>query len=237
MNSLEKRSSIHWLLKLASCKLCGSPAKSIGSKDASIACINTPSSLSGELIEYFSCTNCGLVQTYHFDTFTTEDWANKIYNKEYITFDPDYGSTRALINVEPCKQIIQATGLPCTTKLDYGSGSGVFARELGATEYDPYSYSKRPEGTFDLVTCFEVAEHSTTPRELFADINSLLHSRGLLILSTLAAINPTISNWYLAPRNGHVTMYTPRSLEILAYMNGLEYQCLTPSTHIFFKLD
>jgi hypothetical protein len=38
--------------------------------------------------------------------------------------------------------------------------------------------------------------------------------------------------WYCAPRNGHISFYTPECLEQLAYPRGLEYRRLDDYRHL-----
>ena len=41
-----------------------------------------------------------------------------------------------------------------------------------------------------------------------------------------------VNYWYLAPRNGHVCMYSNDSLQILFDKVGMSVQHLAPNTHI-----
>lgn len=51
----------------------------------------------------------------------------------------------------------------CKTLLDYGCGKAVHHKKplIDTTLYDPYysPYSKKPDGTFDMVICTDVMEH------------------------------------------------------------------------------
>ena len=73
------------------------------------------------------------------------------------------------------------TRAPGIRILDYGGGNGrlaqhLVARGLNASSWDVMAADQhRPlAGNFDLVTCFEVMEHTTTPIETFAEILSFL---------------------------------------------------------------
>jgi len=115
--------------------------------------------------------------------------------------------------------------------LDYGSGAGVFVtrmRELGFRSiegYDPFSSPSRPKGQFDIITCFEVIEHTADPCGTLADIVSLLKPDGCVVLSQTLQPDNILSLrgawWYLAPRNGHISTYTAQALETLGRRFGL----------------
>ncbi len=115
--------------------------------------------------------------------------------------------------------------------LDYGSGAGGFGDRLGAlgrtgvVSYDPFSSPSRPDGKFDVVTCFEVLEHTVAPRATLADIASFLDPAGCVIFST-GIQPPKIAEvrgnwWYVAPRNGHASIYTLDALAIAGQAAGL----------------
>ena len=54
--------------------------------------------------------------------------------------------------------------MDCRSVLDYGAGKatlGPYLKRLGIkyAAYDPATFPKKPEGTFDLVVCLDVLEH------------------------------------------------------------------------------
>lgn len=115
--------------------------------------------------------------------------------------------------------------------LDYGSGEGLFVqhmREAGFSNilaYDPFLMPQRPEGRFDLITCFEVLEHTPSPVRTVAEMRLLLSDGGCMIVSE--ALQPPdierirCSWWYCAPRNGHVSLFADRTMALLAERAGL----------------
>jgi hypothetical protein len=115
--------------------------------------------------------------------------------------------------------------------LDYGSGAGVFGDRLRAAGfanvscYDPFSSPERPGWRFDVITCFEVIEHSTDPVATIADMQALLNPGGCIVLSQ--ALQPSDIGsirgnwWYVAPRNGHISFFTRRTLARLANARSL----------------
>jgi SAM-dependent methyltransferase len=115
--------------------------------------------------------------------------------------------------------------------LDYGSGSGAFAERMAErgfssiTNFDPFSSPTRPEGKFGLITCFEVMEHTISPRACLEDMASFLAPGGCIVFSQ--PLQPenieTIrgSWWYIGPRNGHASIFTADALSRLAGACGL----------------
>jgi hypothetical protein len=102
-----------------------------------------------------------------------------------------------------------------------GGASGFAAVE----NYDPFVSPWRPDGEFDIVTCFETLEHSSFPNETIADLKSFLKPAGCMIFSTLLQppnIDELRANWwYVAPRNGHLSIYTLAALELVGAAAGL----------------
>ena len=124
--------------------------------------------------------------------------------------------------------------------LDYGSGSGAFAERMAAhgfaniTNYDPFSSPARPDGKFSLITCFEVIEHTVSPRACLEDMASVPRTRRLhrFLPAAAAADIETIrgSWWYIGPRNGHASIFTGDALARLAAGCGLVFHRATGCT-------
>jgi 2-polyprenyl-6-hydroxyphenyl methylase/3-demethylubiquinone-9 3-methyltransferase len=101
--------------------------------------------------------------------------------------------------------------------LDYGSGSGIFTnflKENGFKDvvgYDPYSTPERPSRSFDIITCFEVIEHTPNPKQTLQDMLSFAKPETAIIFSTMLqpdTIGVERANlWYIAPRNGHISIF------------------------------
>jgi hypothetical protein len=180
--------------------------------------------LLGVPVYYHRCPDCGAVFTVAFDHWTQQDFARHIYNGGYSTVDPDHIEARPLTNSRTVANFV--TRAPGIRILDYGGGNGRLAQDLVARGLNACSWDvmaadqhKPLAGSFDLVTCFEVMEHTTTPVETFAEILSFLTPEGVVLFSTLTidTLPPrSLQFWYIAPRNGHVTIHTRRSLATLA---------------------
>ncbi len=136
---------------------------------------------------------------------------------------------------------VRFAGCDSVRILDYGSGAGIFAERLRSAgvniiSYDPFSSPCRPEGRFDVVTCFEVLEHAPRPHDMLKDMKGFLDTGGCILFST--GIQPKdimerrCSWWYIGPRNGHVSIFTENALACLAEAAGLRLY-MGHGTHAF----
>jgi 2-polyprenyl-6-hydroxyphenyl methylase/3-demethylubiquinone-9 3-methyltransferase len=230
------------------CKCCGAAAYLAGVVDFNKNCEQRRANvlpLAGVPIYYHRCGSCGLLLTTVFDAFSNDDFKRWIYNEQYITVDPDYVEIRPRSNAQGLESIL---GEHKNIRiLDYGGGSGRLAellRQAGFTavhSYDPFAeaQSQRPTGMFDFICAFEVLEHTTTPRETMADMLSMLRDPGLLMFSTLVQNRDFesfgINWWYIAPRNGHVTLYSRQALTRLAESLGHRLASKDDGLHILFR--
>ena len=78
---------------------------------------------------------------------------------------------------------------------------------------------------FDFIMAFEVMEHTPTPTETIREMKQWLKPNGSMIIGTLSNDimegKRDINHWYLSPRNGHVCMYSNRSLDELFSQIGM----------------
>ena len=216
------------------CKVCGGKSLPFDVVDFNKYCSHEnfySFGLSGISVSYLRCTICGSMFTNFFDDWSFEDFSRRIYNDDYIKVDSEYASIRPRF---VARDMAERWG-DCRSArvLDYGSGAGAFADELrglgytDVTPYDPFSSPERPTGTFDIITCFEVIEHTPSPLETFEDMCRYLKPDGCIIVSqTLQPddINLIRANWwYVGPRNGHICTYTADSMALLAQSRGLTF--------------
>ena len=182
-----------------SCRICGAPCLPFDVVDFNKFCSQSNFYLfgtSGIFVEYVRCTRCCFVFTVFFDSWSTHDFSRFIYNDDYIHVDGEYALARPSRDAETFARMF---GSHANSRiLDYGGGAGVFAAKLrtlgfSAVEtYDPYTAPERPDGTFDILTCFEVLEHSPFPRATLQDMRALLRDDGFIIFST--GLQPTNIN-------------------------------------------
>ena len=213
-----------------SCKLCGRAASFFDMADFN-KCGSSGYSFgpSGLAVVYHRCSSCGFIFTTFCDDWTERDFAHYIYNDDYWLVDVEHRSTRPTRIAQQMQRTLAAFK-DCRI-LDYGAGEGLFVslmRDAGFQNilgYDPFLMPKRPEGEFDIVTCFEVLEHSPWPIKTISEIRSFLADDGCILISQ-ALQPPDIEQircnwWYCAPRNGHVSLFASRTMSSLAERAGL----------------
>jgi Methyltransferase domain len=227
------------------CKCCSGEAALFGLVDFHKNCErsrNLNLGLSGIPIYYHRCTSCGFIFTIAFDHFTDQDFLDGIYNADYALVDPDYAETRPRNNAHFLAHLLSAS--KGTRILDYGGGNGKLAallRSAGFTAvetYDPFvsEFAVKPTDRYECIVCFETIEHSTRPRQTFEEINSLLRDDGVLLFSTL--FQPPnigeigVSWWYLAPRNGHVSLFNPAALRAILTPMGMKLGSFNDVLHV-----
>jgi 2-polyprenyl-3-methyl-5-hydroxy-6-metoxy-1,4-benzoquinol methylase len=227
------------------CKVCQGPAVLYGVVDFNKSCLELGKvflPLRGVPVYYHRCESCGLIFSNAFDAWTPADYREHIYNADYITVDPEYADARPRSMAETVFKFLKPAG--DIQILDYGSGSGLMAqvlrdKGLSATSWDPMTSQAQPDAShFDVVTSFEVLEHTATPIATAQDMVKRLTPTGVLLFSTLVvdALPPHhVGFWYIAPRNGHVTIYTKKSLQTLFGSLGCRVHHFNETMHMAFQ--
>ncbi len=198
---------------------------------------------SGLNIEYRQCPACKLLFTSAFDDWAREDFQTHIYNHEYVNVDPDYLHDRPSYFAKIMLDFCRTSGK--IKVLDYGGGNGLFASlltagGLEANSWDPMansSFTPAPQ-TYDLVTAFEVMEHTPTPKLTASQALSYLKPVGALLFSTHTFDNvpaPQTAFWYVAPRNGHITLHTQKSLNALFKPMGYKVHHFNEDIHLAYQ--
>lgn len=226
------------------CPICNKPTKFFGTVDLNRDCLGL-SSLSGEnFTEYHICTQCKFTFAPTMYLWTDKEFSTRIYNEEYIKVDPEFKDDRPN---RVSKDLISAFPTCASIRhLDYGGGSGTLSRILKlnnwtSTYYDPFFmeciYHTNKQGyKYNLITAIEVFEHTKDPQKLMKDISSMLSSSGLLILTTLLSDRNLSINWnYIAPRNGHISIFSQQSLRLLAKQYNLNFISLSENIHVMWK--
>jgi 2-polyprenyl-6-hydroxyphenyl methylase/3-demethylubiquinone-9 3-methyltransferase len=211
--------------------------------------------LSGILVSYYRCANCGFLFTRFFDHWTNEEFIAYVYNEAYVKVDPDF-QTRRPENWADFIASLLHEFLPRISVLDWGGGNGHLAELLrargaqSAETWDPFNpaFLVLPKGDFNLVACIEVLEHLPDPGAGIRSLAQCLPGEGVILLSTL--LQPEniseigTSWWYLAPRNGHISFFTPRGLEAMFAACGLHFMIYGPHIHwawrevpFFFQME
>jgi SAM-dependent methyltransferase len=216
------------------CKICGEACESFDFLDFNKFCDElNPFRFghSGVNVHYVRCRHCGLIFTNFFDNWTDADWKRFVYNQDYVKVDKEYANTRPVHVAKDFARRLR--GAEQARILDYGSGAGVFGdrmREQGFRHvecYDPFSSPRRPEGLFDIITCFEVIEHSPAPMDTLRDMAGLMADGGCILFSQTTQPDDILARrsgwWYLAPRNGHISVYTEETLVVMGRLTGLRF--------------
>jgi len=230
----------------APCKICGGTAFPFDVVDFNKSCVDSlyPQGLCIIPVIYRICSQCQFIFTDFFDDYTGEQWRRYIYNDYYFKLDPDYLDVRPRQNARDL--IAFLTGKKnSTTGLDYGGGNGLTAalmRENGwnFSSYDPFDYSDMPPeliGHYNFCLAIEVFEHSPDPVNTLRDIVEKSSSGQLMIWISTGMNDDKVSEktrltWpYAAPRNGHISLYSRKSMRILAGKFGLTFTSVRSSSH------
>ncbi|RAK52763.1 class I SAM-dependent methyltransferase [Phenylobacterium deserti] len=217
-----------------SCKVCGGYTALLAEADANRTCEDLKAggpvfAPSGELVPYLRCQSCGLIFTSHFDGWSHAEFEARIYNADYVKTDPEFVAERPSRNA----RIVWEHFSSAPSALDYGGGSGALAASLRArgladcVTYDPFSaeFSERPARRFGLVTSFETLEHVPDPLGTARDLAGFVEPPGVVFFSTLVQPDDIerigSSWWYMAPRNGHITLHSRQSLGLTWAAQGM----------------
>lgn len=110
--------------------------------------------------------------------------------------------------------------------------------------YDPFPRNDSDMNTFgqfNLITAFEVFEHVPDPQVLMNNLDKLLQSGESLVFFSTAISDGHINAherlnwWYVAPRNGHIGIFSTKSLQALATRYHFTYKPMGRSFHVFYR--
>ena len=217
------------------CKLCGGFSPPFDSLDFYKYCSPTNPftfGFAGIHVDYRRCRDCGFIFTGFFDDWIPDEFSAYVYNADYPRIDPEYADIRptnvATMLAEPSAPGATSTSWT-TAPARAPSPSAWPAMACHITNYDPFSSPARPEGQFGLITCFEVVEHTISPRACLQDMAAFLAPGGCIVFSQPlqpADIEAIRGNWwYIAPRNGHASIFTADALAKLGAGCGLVFHC------------
>jgi 2-polyprenyl-6-hydroxyphenyl methylase/3-demethylubiquinone-9 3-methyltransferase len=230
------------------CRICGQPSPLFGVVDSSRSCedarLHEP--LTGVAVYYRRCTACGFLFSDAFDGWSQADFKAHIYNADYVRFDPDYVERRPKMLAETILHFFGRDKEKLRV-LDYGGGNGLLAASLraagfvGAAAYDPFTpeFAALPDGKFDLVTCFETLEHVPEPLAAIDAIIARAADPGVVLFSTL--LQPEdfdrqgMGWWYVAPRNGHISLFSRPALEMAWRRHGYMLGSFDDNMHVAFR--
>jgi hypothetical protein len=203
--------------------------------------------LSGDPIYYVQCECCQFTFAPAMYQWSNLMFAKKIYNENYIEIDPDYLVNRPMANAELIEEIFGLSKKQ-VRHLDYGGGNGVLSNELSLKHWNSITYdlfdgknnSIDELGKFNLITAFEVFEHVSDVNDLLKNITELMGESCLVLFSTLLLDgnvnkNERLNWWYASPRNGHISLFSAKSLSILGEKNNLKFLSFGANFHCYFN--
>jgi len=213
------------------CKVCAGPVEEIFRLPSS-KLTGQPIPDTGDDCPYYECRQCRFL----FATLHDASDHTKLYDDAYWTSqDPDwYGRVSETLRPVLLAQSLLDLAPWRSRVLDFGCGMGTFVevarRQLqmqvwGTDIIEPrfgrdwfIGTAKLAPASFDVVVACEVVEHLASPVEVFEHIKRLLAPGGVFAFQT-AYYDPAACGrdwWYLGPANGHVSLYSAASLDVLA---------------------
>ena len=224
------------------CKCCGHLTSYLGTIDFNRSCMDTADTrvlpISDVLVPYWRCNQCGFIFTNFMDHWSEADFQQRIYNSDYIKVDPPIRGRGDVPDRE--KPGFQKgkwlSGLIRGSQnlikvLDYGAGGNPGATGLALIEdgfnvrsFEPHrakgtDAEQLPDGEYQLIIAIEVFEHCHDLNGLVSFMDKHLARNGIIFIQTLlhphAARPDTLESRYIAPRNGHVSIFTLPALGLL----------------------
>jgi SAM-dependent methyltransferase len=231
------------------CPVCAAAVSWLDVVDLNKSCEEARGSflpLAGIPVYYSLCDQCGFCFAPELQQWSLEQFSYRIYNEDYKLVDPDCVDVRPRANARWLDSLF-ASHVFEIRHLDYGGGNGVLSKELFAagwdsTSYDPFFDGPLTDrlGRFNLVSSFEVFEHVPDVNHLIATLSSLVEQDGIVLFSTVLsdgslARNQRLHWWYASPRNGHISLFSRRSLALLGAKEGFELATLEPGLHAYWR--
>lgn len=238
------------LHKTEACPVCLRSCRPYDEVDFNKSCLELNGTFlpsAGTSVVYYRCGNCGFCFAPQIARWSHSLFKERIYNGEYSLVDPDYIQARPVANAQGLAGMFGEVAFSIR-HLDYGGGNGLLSKLLcqkgwASESYDPFANEGsegEKEDQFDLVTCYEVFEHVPDPRKLIGDISRLVKPDGIVLFSTLISdgeLTPDghLAWWYAAPRNGHISLFSRRSLVILAQEYGFKFGSFSNGSHCMWR--
>ncbi len=223
---------------MSKCTVCNSDTVDIGYLPFDSNAVGVPI-VDDTPIHYVRCKSCFSVSAPTMLQWSDIELASKVYNSEYVKYDPSYLTDRPNNYYKYLKENVKHKYVKNIRHLDYGSGAGIMVAKLknsgwNSKCYDPFSHNVRPTTKFNFVSAIEVIEHSKDVQATLVDILSFMEEDGVaLITSHLSKEDTGIDWWYLNPRGGHINIMGVRALQIIArrldveiFSNGINFHIM-----------
>ncbi|BBO79774.1 hypothetical protein DSCO28_03400 [Desulfosarcina ovata subsp. sediminis] len=232
------------------CQICGDIAKPLDVVDFNKCCEERRGlflRFSGIAVYYYFCSQCGFCFAPDFRKWSDVEFSKYIYNQDYVQVDPDYVEARPKSNAALLVHHFKAHK-DRIRHLDFGSGSGLLSRILQtlnwkSNSYDPFAHNTNQingSDKFNLITAYEVFEHVSDVNGLMAQLFEFMEPGGMILVSTLLSdgyIFPhqRLAWWYASPRNGHISLFSKNSLEVLSKNHGFSIKSVSPGLHVLYR--
>lgn len=191
-------------------------------------------------VQYYCCPSCGFVQT------EAPYWLEEAYSEAIAKADIGLVG-RNVYGSEHAKLLISAFFDDRGKFIDYGGGYGTFVRLMRDAGYDYYLYDTYCEnlfakgfavqgpgdGSYELVTAFEVFEHLVDP---ISEIERMRQFAPSILFSTavISSPPPPLGQWwyYVLEHGQHISLYSKRSLEVIGERLGLNLYSQGQNLHL-----
>lgn len=231
------------------CPVCGHHCNYLNSVDFNKSCEDRHGSFLSPAdipISYYICPHCQFCFAPECMLWDKREFQEKIYNKDYAVVDPEHEETRPRRLAGELNAVFQGNQYQIK-HLDFGGGNGLMSKLLRAmnwqsSSFDPFFEPQaKPDvlSKFNLITAFEVFEHHPHPHELINTLYSYLAPGGLILFTTLVSDREIVPGrelawWYAAPRNGHISLYSSKSLALLGNTKGFRFVSFSNAFHAYF---
>ncbi|MCW5314646.1 glycosyltransferase [Nostoc sp. KVJ3] len=216
------------------CKVCESDSVFLGNAKV----------LGKYKVDYYQCSNCGFVQT------EEPFWLQEAYSKAIAGTDVGLVFRNLMFSSIASKLIFNFFDHEARF-LDYGGGYGLFVRLMRDNGFNFYWIDKFCENIFakgfefleiegkqtvnlEMVTAFEVIEHLVNPVNEIKEI--LKYSRNFLFSTELlpnVGYHPNEWSYYSLDEGQHISLYTHKSLAIIAEKFNLNFYSNGSTLHLF----
>jgi glycosyltransferase involved in cell wall biosynthesis len=199
-------------------------------------------------VDYFQCSHCGFVQT------EEPFWLQEAYSQAIASTDVGLVFRNLMFSSLASKLIFNLFNHEAKF-LDYGGGYGLFVRLMRDNGFDFYWIDQFCENIFakgfeflerqdnqilnlEMITAFEVVEHLVNPVNEIREI--LKYSRNFLFSTELlpdVGYHPDEWWYYSLDEGQHISLYTEKSLAIIAEKLNLNFYSNGSSLHLFTEKE
>lgn len=194
-------------------------------------------------VQYYKCSHCQFIFTEH------PYWLSEAYDSAITRLDIGLVQRNQLM-APVVKAVINKWFNPNAKFVDYGGGYGMLVRMMRDEGIDFYRQDIYCENLYaqsfdvmdippfqaELLTAFEVFEHLVNPIE---ELEKMLKFSDSILFSTTVQPNNNVtpeSWWYFTPETGqHVSLYSHKTLRVLADRFGLNYYWSEKNVHLLTR--